>query len=73
MFDDLIMMGAGIVLLTLTSFVFWVALPKADGPPHRSVGSAWEVMLAVGLTAGLVFGVGLVIAGILPLLGVVAR
>lgn len=73
MLNYLITAGSGAVLLTLTSFAFWAAMPKADGPPRHFVGRTWEVLLAVGLTAGLVFGVGLMIAGILPLLGVVAR
>lgn len=67
MLGDFLLLGGGLALLTITVLSFWAALPKEGAPPRQFIGTALEPLIAVGITAGLVMGVGLMVAGIVDL------
>jgi hypothetical protein len=68
MLNDLMLLASGLAMLALTFFGFWVAMPRAEGPPRAFIGGTAEPLLAVAITAGIVLGIGLVVAGVVDIL-----
>jgi len=66
MLNDFITLGAGLIILALTSILFWSALPTASGP-RWFVGTFYETAIALVIVCGLVLGLGALVAGILPI------
>ena len=69
MLNDLATLSAGLVILALTSILFWSSLPRATGP-RWFIGTFYETAIALIVTCGLVLGSGVLIAGILSVAGV---
>lgn len=67
MLNDFISIGAGFVILTVTSLLFWFSLPTASGP-RWFVGTFYETAIALIVVCGLVLGLGALVAGLLPIL-----
>jgi len=70
MLENFIMVSAGLVVLALTLFSLWISLPKPNGPSRWFIGSNLEAMISVGITTGLVLGIGMLAAGLMQMAGV---
>jgi hypothetical protein len=69
MLIDLITLGAGFIILALTSLLFWFSVPTASGP-RWFIGTLYETVIALVVVCGLTLGLSALVTGILPLVGV---
>lgn len=70
MLENLMTLAAGLIILAFTIFLFWISLPRPDGPPRWFIGTNMEAMISVAITSGLVLGIGTMAAGFLQMAGV---
>lgn len=70
MLGDFFVLFAGLVILAATFVLFWTSLPRPSGPPRWFIGTTFETAIAIAVTSGVVLGIGTLVAGMLPVLGV---
>jgi hypothetical protein len=70
MLGDFFVLVAGLAILAATFALFWTSLPRPNGPPRWFIGNTFETAIAIAITIGVVLGIGAMLAGILPALGV---